>query len=282
MNKQNKISLLRGAFFKLQASHNRISEAFYRKALEKEFIKIHSKIKSVLFSSSNLEKSLKILFPLLKKLEKSFNINAFKIISKFLSISKRHFRNSFLKQFVPLYKDLSAIPFNEKSFKKILKLSSLQNAQLISSVKDTYFNSIANAVYNTVSSGQSPKSLEISLSSVINLSRKRIKLIARDQSAKLNETLNRVAQKDAGIEYFIWQTARDERVSKGIGGHKHLDGKIYKYSDTSHLPIIDSKGSRGLPGDRVNCRCTAIPVILSNNSIIKQNKGGDYTITKTL
>ena len=279
MNKQNRKALFSNAFVKLKAPlKNRVAEVFYRKALLKQIDFLQTKIKSKLLKSSSFD--LKELPSFFNSLRKYFDKNSFKIIEKFLNLIKKQAKKSFISSFESVYKNSFSVPFNEKSFKKILKLFALQNAQLITSVRDTYLNSIANAVYNSVTTGASQKTLAKSLSKSLGVTQRRIKLIARDQSAKLNESLSRKAQENAGIEFFIWQTANDERVSNGFGGHKHLDGKIYKYKDLSHLPIIDSKGTRGLPGDRVNCRCTAIPVILSNDAQIKQNKDGDWTIYK--
>ncbi|MDR0571552.1 MAG: minor capsid protein, partial [Rickettsiales bacterium] len=112
------------------------------------------------------------------------------------------------------------------------------------------------------------------------LSDKRIKLIARDQTAKANQVLNRIGQQEAGIEYFRWNTAHDERVSEGYGGHKQLDGKIYKWGDVENYPIINAKGERGIPSQRPNCRCDAQAVIIEDGYKAVKNKDGSYNIIK--
>jgi SPP1 gp7 family putative phage head morphogenesis protein len=105
-------------------------------------------------------------------------------------------------------------------------------------------------------------------------------LIARDQTAKATEALNMMQQADAGVEYFEWDTARDERVSTGPGGHKQLQGKIYKYGGYENYPVIDSDGNRGIPSERINCRCTALAVFLRPGWTMKQNKDGSYRPVK--
>ena len=89
-----------------------------------------------------------------------------------------------------------------------------------------------------------------------------------------------MAQRDAGVEFFEWVTANDERVSTGKGGHKQLDGKIYKWGDTANYPEIDSYGHHGVPAQRVNCRCTACAVVLRKDYVAKQTAQGDWIITK--
>jgi uncharacterized protein with gpF-like domain len=91
--------------------------------------------------------------------------------------------------------------------------------------------------------------------------------------------LNEVTQRSAGIEFFEWCTAHDERVSTGKGGHKQLDGKIYKWGDTEHYPITDAYGNRGTPqNNRPNCRCVAKAVILMKEYTAKQLSDGSWEI----
>lgn len=101
---------------------------------------------------------------------------------------------------------------------------------------------------------------------------KRAKLIARDQIAKATEAYSRSRAKSLGFDYYVWITARDERVSTGKGGHIHLDNKIFKYDSPS--AIIDSYGNLGHPGDRVNCRChTKAVYLMENQQIVEANNG---------
>ena len=102
---------------------------------------------------------------------------------------------------------------------------------------------------------------------------RRIKRIAYDQTGKLNEAINRINQEQAGIEFFEWWGVDDARERPQ---HKILNGKIFKWNDKQErLPIIDTKGTRGYPGEAVYCRCQALayyvdldkykPVWLGNN-----------------
>lgn len=85
------------------------------------------------------------------------------------------------------------------------------------------------------------------------VSRRRAKNIARDQVAKNLEALNTGRARQVGLEYYYWDTQMDERVSEGKGGHKQLNGKIFKWDEPE--AIIDVYGNKGHPKDRVNCRC---------------------------
>ena len=111
------------------------------------------------------------------------------------------------------------------------------------------------------------------------VSKRRAKFIARDQTAKAISSYNQARAESLGFTHFIWQTSKDERVSTGKGGHAQLDGRIYEYANPT--AVIDSYGHTGGVGVRPNCRCTAIPIIPSFTQELKKVKdsqSGDYFI----
>lgn len=102
------------------------------------------------------------------------------------------------------------------------------------------------------------------------------KPLGRTERARLNSRLSEIQMRDAGVEFFEWSTANDERVSTGPTGHKRLEGKIYRWDDPEHYPVIDADGTRGTPGQRPGCRCVALGVILEKDYKVKaiQDKDG--------
>ncbi|MCK5133216.1 MAG: hypothetical protein KAR40_13825 [Candidatus Sabulitectum sp.] len=91
----------------------------------------------------------------------------------------------------------------------------------------------------------------------------RARTIARDQTGKIVGNLNEARQGQLGIKSYTWQTSEDERVVGTPGGEfpdgndvhgNHFDrnGKEFLWSQ----PPFD-----GHPGEPINCRCIAIPVI---------------------
>lgn len=215
--------------------------------------------------------------------------NSQRIIAKYLSKGRANRRDSILKALRKLYKDTDfTINFDSKQYRDVLKLIERRNAELITNASDQTISNIENILYNGVTTGQGWRNLEPQIAAQRDIAANRVKRIARDQTAKLNEAMNQIAQTDAGIEFFEWQTADDERVSGAKelrrgkrpprGSHVLLDGKIFKWGDK--YPEIDSYGSTGVPGERVNCRCTAVPVILRKDYQAKQTSSGDWIITK--
>lgn len=79
---------------------------------------------------------------------------------------------------------------------------------------------------------------------------KHARLIAHDQVNKLNGRLNQTRQEAAGITEFTWRTQGDDRVREE---HEAINGQQFSWAEGA--PSI------GLPGEPVNCRCHAEPVI---------------------
>lgn len=141
--------------------------------------------------------------------------------------------------------------FNKKQQKKVLKgvfdIDNIQiaepweddllkswvnrNVNLIKGMSDDYIKQINEAILDGIQKDESIADLEKRLTKINkNFSKNRAKLIARDQTNKLNSALNKKRSQNVGADWYIWQTAQDERVRKT---HKPLHGKICKWDDST-------------------------------------------------
>lgn len=93
--------------------------------------------------------------------------------------------------------------------------------------------------------------LEQRIKDVTGFSDARVRLIARDQTSKLNSELSAMRHKAAGFTKYQWTTSGDERVREE---HVDLDGNIYRYDE----PTDEQDGLQ--PGQPINCRCLAEPI----------------------
>ena len=80
-----------------------------------------------------------------------------------------------------------------------------------------------------------------------NLDEGKAKLIATDQSRKMEASKAEAQQISKGINSYIWETKKDARVRPT---HRLRQGRKYRWSDP---------GIR--PGEEIQCRCVALPVI---------------------
>lgn len=169
-----------------------------------------------------------------------------------------------------------------------LKARINENIALIKSIPKEQILRYESVLYNAISDFDKEKltaelqkikieAVEKKLKNADKITENRIKTIARDQTKKATESLAQARAVSSGFEFYIWITANDERVSTGEGGHKYLDGRIYKYGENT--AIIDSYGNVGTCGERVNCRCTSGAVYLMPNEdleLIHDAEHGDF------
>lgn len=93
--------------------------------------------------------------------------------------------------------------------------------------------------------------LEQRIKDATGFSDARVRLIARDQTSKLNSELSAMRHKAAGFTKYQWTTSGDERVRDE---HVELDGNVYSYDE----PTDEQDGLQ--PGQPINCRCLAEPI----------------------
>lgn len=153
-----------------------------------------------------------------------------------------------------------------------IEASISQNINLISSVRDQYLAQVQSAVLEGMRAGDAPTSIAKRIQEESGVSRRRAKLIARDQVAKLNSDITERRQEAAGVTHYRWVTSKDQRVSGAPSG-KYPNAKIKCYEiarkDEGNGPGVYSwkrgasyAGQTNLHPGRahVGCRCTSTPI----------------------
>lgn len=82
-----------------------------------------------------------------------------------------------------------------------------------------------------------------------DVSKSRATLLARDQVLTLNAQVAKQRQTNLGIEEYDWTTSGDNKVRDE---HEDRDGKRFRW---------DQPPEDGHPGEPIQCRCTAFPVL---------------------
>ena len=284
---------LKGVLVGGSISKNASADYFYRKAIDLEFRKYIDSLLSDLervYGVLRVDNSVKsqnasvsgVLAVLARykntKIEILFK-NSRKIIEQWIKKARKSTDKNIREVLFKMAGKEISLTY-DKSFDEALKLIIERNVQLIKNVSSQTITNIENIVYDGMTTGEGWYGIQKSLYHQREVSAKRVKLIARDQTAKANQALSELTQREAGIKFFMWRTAQDERVSTGYGGHKQLNNKIYKWGETENYPIIDSYGNRGLPSQRPNCRCQALPIWILNGYVPKLMADGSYEIEK--
>lgn len=136
------------------------------------------------------------------------------------------------------------------------------NADLIVSIQRQYIDEVKSGVYRSIASGNGLADLQPFLQKRFDLTDRKAKNLALDQTRKAFNDINADRMRAVGMTKFEW-------IHSG-GGHKprpyHFDdfpaglnGGIFDINDP---PIVDEKtGERGLPGHAINCKCTMRPIL---------------------
>jgi SPP1 gp7 family putative phage head morphogenesis protein len=148
-----------------------------------------------------------------------------------------------------------------------IELFANQNAQLIDSLTQNELDRVSGIIQRALQEGSNYSSVVENIEKSFGITRRHAKLIARDQTSKLNGSLTKLRQQEAGINFYTWQTSGDERVRQS---HKALDGKLCRWDDpTVYFNEKNGKWEKraNIGGDPVHtsqavqCRCVPIPYI---------------------
>lgn len=141
----------------------------------------------------------------------------------------------------------------EAQFEKLKKIWVMENLDLIKSIDAETLRKVqdamSNAVIGTVDRAELTKTLNDEIEKIAGSEKNRAALIGRDQVGKLHGRMDEYEQRQLGIEEFIWVTAGDERVRPS---HQSLSGHKFSWKNPP---------SEGRPGQPIQCRCIADPVI---------------------
>ena len=89
-----------------------------------------------------------------------------------------------------------------------------------------------------------------------DMAKLKIEESADQQASEYVAEHRKILYKPIGMEAYVWRTCGDEKVRDG---HRALNGRVFKWDEP---PIEDPHtGHRAHPGEAMNCRCTAIPLI---------------------
>ena len=224
--------------------------------------------------NKNVAKQLSFEFnELLRDWETKTEAIADFIARKLAKNTEKYVNINFTKQ----NKDFN-INVRSKAIKNQLQAIYEKNYGLIKSIPNEIIQRYKSAFLNNIGSFDR-EAIYKQAKTFQGISNRRAKTIARDQTQKAVSGYTQARAEQLGFEYYMWVTAGDERVSKGKGGHRILNGRIYKYAEPS--AIADTYNTKGHPSFRVNCRCLQVSIIPQPNQefkLVSDSVAGDYYI----
>lgn len=139
--------------------------------------------------------------------------------------------------------------------REILKASIEENVGLIKSIPQKYLQQVQGAVMRSITSQNGMNDLTTFLQKYKEITYRRARFIAADQTRKLNASLSTGRLTKLGVKKFQWVHTASPHPRHL---HEQLDGKIFEFANP---PVIQKDPEvRGLPGQLIACRCRALPV----------------------
>lgn len=141
------------------------------------------------------------------------------------------------------------LPGTEPGLTDLLRGFVADNVRLLGDLGRASLDRVEGAILRGFRRGQTNATIGAAIQHELGVSKRRARLIARDQVASLNGELTQIRQTRMGVEEYVWRTVGDERVRPA---HEELDGRRFRWDDPP---------PEGHPGEPINCRCVAEPVL---------------------
>lgn len=251
----------------------------YYKELKKLEEMIKSDVNNILMPQLTADGITDIMNALSLLKNKYSNILAFgssvanKIVTAIENYNASKFRNEAISK---IGVDIEHI-MSKNNLNEILSLQIANQTNLIKSIPAEFLKEIEQKITIGLSQGLTSKTIAKQIKGIEGITstfgklENRVKFIARNEVENVNATLNRIRQKEAGIDLYEWQTTGNKSVRDS---HEPLDGKICSWDDpTIYADTIEDakagnwkqRSSIGAvelhPGMDYNCQCNALAIL---------------------
>ena len=160
---------------------------------------------------------------------------------------------------------LKAFTLNTKAYSEVaetIKQTTItNNVELIKSIHQQYHREVSQALYDSIINGKPAKTVVEAMKQAGAKTKRRARLIARDQVHKIHETLHLQELKQVGVTKAKWihlgggKTDRKTHVTRAPEG---LNGGIFDISKGIYDPAVNKYIK---PAELPFCRCTAVAVV---------------------
>lgn len=227
-----------------------------------------------------------------KNYDFQLSVTAEQIAENWVGKVNRYNREKFMSQMrQTLGIDIGAIV--DEAMKDDLDIMVLEAASYIKSIPDYLVGHVADRVVQHFKGIPMPenRTLRQQIKEEFKISDGRAKVLARDQTAKMNTAVTAIRQQNLGIDCYIWKTVEDNAVVGKPGGlypkptklhrnHYIMNGLLCKWDDAN--VYSDDQGKtwkqrtaempHNHPGDDIMCRCRPAPFIDIEKLKVKWSK----------
>lgn len=102
--------------------------------------------------------------------------------------------------------------YNKDFYKDLIEKWVSDNVDLIKTVPNNSLKKMKSIVYDNYMKGETTTNIVKAIQKQYGMDKRHARMIARDQTAKLNAAITQYQQMDAGIEKYEWYDSNDRRV----------------------------------------------------------------------
>lgn len=152
--------------------------------------------------------------------------------------------------------------YSGDQYKVLLKEWISQNVDLIQTVPYESLEKMKEIIFSNYVEGKTTTDIVRKIQQQYAMDKNRAKLIAKDQTSKLNAAITQYQQREAGVHRYQWSDSGDSRTREC---HASLNGKVFSWDKPPEMWYrtkngIVRTGRHCHPGEDYQCRCCALPV----------------------
>src|SRR5699024_2966303 len=222
-----------------------------RREYERDIEKLYERFDALTMDDSIASQARIILNELGRKWEEIFNRASKDITDGFISRLDKFAKRDAARSLEELSGGLTInVPQWPGELQDKITAAVNSNVKLIRNIPEEYRLRIEGIVNRSIESGQKgSQSVFNELMKTGEMSEKRAKLIATDQTRKVTSAMATERMKAAGVERWRWVHSGGGKEPREL--HLQLNGKEFRYDEEP--PVIDTDGTRGYPGQLINC-----------------------------
>lgn len=231
-----------------------------RKEYERDIAKLYKRFDALTLDASLASQARIVLNELGRRWEQIFNRASKDIADGFISRLDKFAKRDAERSLEQLSGGLTInVPQWPGDLQDKIKAAVNSNVALIRNIPEEYRLRIEGIVNRSIESGQNGSQAVFNeLMRGGEITEKRAKLIATDQTRKVTSAMATERMKAAGVERWRWVHSGGGKEPREL--HLQLNGQEFRYDEEP--PVIDERtGERGYPGQLINCRCVQVPVI---------------------
>lgn len=142
----------------------------------------------------------------------------------------------------------------------IMQATISEQVNLIRSIPQKYLSTVETIVMQGVQTGRDLGQITKDLQAQTGVTRRRAAFIARDQSAKATASMTRARYLEIGVQEAIWVHSGGGKTQRKTHAAAGREKQRYNVAEGWFDP--DPKVNKHiLPGELINCRCVARPVV---------------------